>query len=308
MADSTTNAGSMGNQTADQACAGCMPTWPDISGIPTTPIATNTPPVAPLPGDDIAGIPTTPIATNTPPVAPLPGDWGFWPNFPFPVPTFPSSGLTSQVRFLNATTNGSTLEVFIDNRNVLSGSTFATVSVYITVTDGFHTITIRQTSGQTLFQQTQAFVAGERMTMVILDAANGVSLARVSDMGCTNIPSGYGCLRVANMSYNGSNYDVRTFNNQVAFSGVSFREVTSFKQTAAGNYSFFVTSSQISFTAIRELPILVLSAIIGSGCTSCTVNNPLLTFNVSVEAGKAYTSYIIGNPWSNMYRVFTLES
>ena len=28
MADSTTNAGSMGNQTADQACAGCMPTWP----------------------------------------------------------------------------------------------------------------------------------------------------------------------------------------------------------------------------------------------------------------------------------------
>ena len=110
------------------------------------------------------------------------------------------------------------------------------------------------------------------------------------------------------MSYNGSNYDVRTFNNQVAFSGVGFREVTSFKQTAAGNYSFFVTSSQISFTAIRELPILVLSAIIGSGCTSCTVNNPLLTFNVSVEAGKAYTSYIIGNPWSNMYRVFTLES
>ena len=144
--------------------------------------------------------------------------------------------------------------------------------------------------------------------MVILDTAGGVTLSRVSDMGCTNIPAGYGCLRVANMSYSGSSYDVRTPNNQVAFSGVGFKEVTSFKQTSAGNYSFFVTASQVSFSVIRELPVLVLSTILGSGCSSCAVSNPLLTYSVSVEAGKAYTSYIIGNPWSNLYRVYTLET
>lgn len=79
------------------------------------------------------------------------------------------------------------------------------------------------------------------------------------DMGCTNIPAGYGCLRVANMSYSGSNYDVRTFNNQIVFGGVGFKEVTTFKQTAAGNYTFFVTASQASLTGFAELPVILLT-------------------------------------------------
>ncbi len=311
MAESSTNIPASDVGSSGLNSARCMTGWPDISGIPTTPVATNTPPVAPLPGDDIAGIPTTPVATNTPPVAPLPGDGNYWPEFPFPpfpTPSFPSGSFFGQVRFMNASTDQASLEVFIDEQRILSGSTFATVSVYITVSDGFHTVTVRQTNGRTLYQQAQAFISGEKLTMVILDTAGGVTLSRVSDMGCTNIPAGYGCLRVANMSYSGSSYDVRTPNNQVAFSGVGFKEVTSFKQTSAGNYSFFVTASQVSFSVIRELPVLVLSTILGSGCSSCAVSNPLLTYSVSVEAGKAYTSYIIGNPWSNLYRVYTLET
>ena len=49
------------------------------------------------------------------------------------------------------------------------------------------------------------------------------------------------------------------------------------------------------------------SAVIGGACGGCGVSNPLLTYSVNVQAGKAYTSYIIGNPWSNLYQVFTLE-
>lgn len=66
-------------------------------------------------------------------------------------------------------------------------------------------------------------------------------------MGCTNVPAGYGCLRVANMSYAGSSYDVRTFNNQTAFAGIGYKEVTSYKQTSSGTYTFFVTGSQYAF-------------------------------------------------------------
>ena len=42
-------------------------------------------------------------------------------------------------------------------------------------------------------------------------------------------------------------------------------------------------------------------------CPACTVPDPLMSFNLEVSAGRSYTSYIIGNPWSDLYRVFTLE-
>ena len=57
--------------------------WPDISGIPTTPVAPSggPPAIATDEEEAIAGIPTTPIApTGSRPVAPLPS----YPVFTFP--------------------------------------------------------------------------------------------------------------------------------------------------------------------------------------------------------------------------------
>lgn len=318
------------NQTSNEENT-AAPAWPDFfdnqdsnmtdtpetapdqtpSDIPTTPIA---PPdgTPAYPGDDISGIPTTPVAPpgGTPAYpGPTYGNSTFpdFPIFSFPSQNYPSAAYYGQVRFLNASTGDYTLDVLIDGQNVFSGSDFATVSSYISVSDGFHSITVRRTRGTILYQQTLAFVSGERVTMVILDNAVGVTLTKVSDMGCTNVPSGYGCLRVANMTYNGSSYDVRLFNDQVLFASVGFKEVTSFKQASAGNYTFFVTSAQSSITSFNELPVLIFGSIIRGNCVGCAINNPLLTYNVNVRAGGAYTSYIIGNPWSNMYQVLTLE-
>lgn len=260
-----------------------------------------------LPGEDPAGIQAAPFSADG--ASALSGSsfpWPAFPVFPFPAPGLPSNSYYSQVRFLNAAANRLSLDVSIDGRDIVSNSVFASVSSYSQVSDGFHSVTVRQTNGPVLYQQTLAFVSGEKATMVILDTANGVTLAKVSDMGCTNIPSGFGCMRIANMSYSGSSYDIRMFNNQVIFSGVGYKEVTSFKQTAAGRYTFFVTGSRISFSASNELPVIILAAIAG-GCPTCTVNQPLLTFNLNVRAGRSYTSYIIGNPWSNLYQVLTLE-
>lgn len=272
---------------------------PDVPDTPTTlPIFPSEPSGPSEPS--MPSIPTTPSTPSVP-----------WPGFPgisIPsTPSTPSITYYGQVRFLNASTNGVSLDVLVDGRSVLSGSTFATVSSYIRVTDGFHTVVVRQTRGPVLYQQTLAFVAGEKVTMVILDTAGGATLAKVSDMGCTNVPSGYGCIRVANMSYSGSSYDIRLFNNQIVFAGVSYRDVTSFKQASAGNYSFFVTGSQANISSFGELPVLVFAIISGSSCLGCAVNNPLLTYSVRVQPGNVYTSYIIGNPWSNLFRVFTLE-
>ena len=294
--------------------------WEDFAGVPSTPVA---PPggMPVFPGDDLANIPTTPIAPEGGRPA-YPGNNMQWPDlrpdyrpdyrpdfpvFPLPNPNRPSVTYYGQVRFLNASTNGMTLDVLIDGQNVFSGSTFATVSNYIQISDGFHSVTVRRTNGPILYQQTVAFVSGERVTWVILDHSGGVTLTKVSDMGCTNVPSGYGCIRVANMSYNGSAYDVRLFNNQIAFANVGYKEVTSFKQASAGNYTFFITNSQVNVTTFNELPMLVFAVITGTPCPGCAVNNPVLTYSVNVRPGRVYTSYIIGNPWSNMYQVFTLE-
>ena len=295
--------------------------WQDPGQIPSTPVA---PPggTPAFPGDNTADIPTTPIAPEGGMPA-YPGNMMPWPDFrpdrpnrpnrpdfpliPLPTPSLPSVTYYGQVRFLNATTGNMSLDVLIDGQNVFSGSTFATVSNYTQISDGFHTVTVRRTNGPILYQQTLAFVSGERLTMVILDQSGGVTLAKVSDMGCTNIPAGYGCLRIANMSYSGSSYDVRLFNNQVVFASVGYKEVTSFKQASSGNYTFFVTNAQYNITTFNELPLLVFAAITGTTCTNCAINNPLLTYSVNVRPGRAYTSYIIGNPWSNMYQVFTLE-
>ncbi len=287
--------------------------WDDLAGIPTTPIA---PPGGP-PGDAVEDTPTTlpsypvpPEENNRPNRPDRPGNGTVWPDYPLvplPTPGLPSVTYYGQVRFLNATTNGMNIDVIIDGQNVFSGSTFASVSTYIQISDGFHTVTVRRTNGPILYQQTLAFVSGERVTMVILDQNGGVTLSKVSDMGCTNVPNGYGCLRVANMSYNGSNYDIRLFNNQIAFAGVGYKEVTSLKQASAGNYTFFVTNAQYNISTFNELPQLVFAVITGTTCANCVVNNPLLTYSINVQAGKTYTSYIIGNPWSNMYQVYTIE-
>ena len=287
---------------------------PDPGQIPSTPIAP--PGGSPVyPGDDIANIPTTPVAPEGGRPA-YPGNMQWpdlrpdfrpdFPMFPFPTPTPPVTYF-GQVRFLNATTTGMNLDVLIDGQNVFSGSTFATISNYTQISDGFHTVTVRRTNGPILYQQTLAFISGERITMVLLDTNGGITLSKVSDMGCTNVPAGSGCIRVANMSYNGSNYDVRLFNNQIVFAGVGYKEVTSFKQATAGNYTFFVTNSQINISAFNELPQLVFAVITGASCPGCAVNNPLLTYSINVRPGRVYTSYIIGNPWSNMYQVFTIE-
>ena len=208
----------------EETNAGAAAAWPDISGVPTTPVAppggepvwpdndlagVPTTPVAPpdgepvWPGNDLAGVPTTPVAppggepvwpdndlagVPTTPVAP-PGGEPVWPGntFPWPGPPVfpfpPSSSYSSQVRFLNASTNGQDLDVWIDGRNIFSGSTFATVSSYIQVSDGFHTVTVRRTNGPALYRRTLSFISGEKVTMVLLDTPGGITLSRVSDMG-----------------------------------------------------------------------------------------------------------------------------
>lgn len=212
----------------------------------------------------------------------------------------------AQVRFLNASSNSFTVNISIDNTNYAINSRFGTVTNYDPVSDGFHTVTIRRASGlrTILLQQTFPFSAGENYTMVLVDTAQGgLNMVQVASTGCNNMSFNTGCYRVANMSYSGSSYDVMLYSHNAIFRNVGFQEVTAYKQAMAGSYQFYITNSS-NISVIRELPILVIGAASGSGF----FNEPLVSYQVDISAGGKYTSYLIGNTWSDsIFQVMTLE-
>lgn len=201
-----------------------------------------------------------------------------------------------QVRFLNASTNGMTVNISIDGTIYALNSRFGTLSNYEWVSDGFHTVTMQWANGirSTLLQQTLPFAANQKVTLVLVDSAEGgLEMVRVVDSGCRNLPAGSGCFRFANMTYSGSVLDL-LLSGQTIFRSVRFPSVSAYKQAVAGTYQFTaVTSAGYGF--MRELPVIVLG-IIGS---SLAGRETVFTFNTKILPGKSYTAYLIGNNWSN---------
>lgn len=256
----------------------------------------------------------------TRPAQPLPPSPGIT-VIPIPVPQSGTAGATEggftisptlspqyygQVRFLNASANTFPVNISIDNYNYVVDSQFGTISSYDWVTDGFHTVTVRRSTGMrsVLLQQTFPFVAGEKVTMVLTDSAAGdLEMVRVVDTGCSNLPSNTCCYRFANMSYSGSNFDLMIFGGETVFRNISFQNVSSYKQAVAGTYQFYVVNANTA-TFIRELPIIV----IGSGNIQSSVRTPLVSFQATLTAGQNFTSYVIGNTWSDNYlQVMTVQ-
>lgn len=201
-----------------------------------------------------------------------------------------------QVRFLNASTNGMTVNISIDGTMYAINSRFGTLSNYDWISDGFHTVTVQRANGirSTLLQQTFPFMADQKVTMVLTDSAEGgLEIIRVIDSGCRNLPAGSGCFRFANMTYNGSNLDLM-MSGQTIFRNVRYQSVSSYKQAVAGVYQFSAVTAT-SYTFMRELPIIVVG-IIGSSLTN---RETVFTFHTRIQAGRNYTAYLIGNNWSN---------
>ncbi|MCI9362335.1 MAG: DUF4397 domain-containing protein [Hungatella sp.] len=245
------------------------------------------------------GIPAYPGNNNNVTILPS------FPSFPSFCPSCPSTSY-GQVRFLNASTNNFSINITVDSTTYASNISFGTITGYSTISDGFHTITVRRSTGlrAMLVQQTFPFSANERYTMVLVDSAQGgVNLIQVPSTSCSNISSNIGCYRVANMAYSGSNFDVMLYSHDAVFRNVGFEDVTAYKQAAAGSYQFYITNAA-NFTVIRELPALVIGAVVTGTFTS----EPLVSYQVDISGRSKYTSYLIGNTWSGSnFRVLTVE-
>ena len=261
-----------------------------------------TTPVAPPAGRPV---PDNPAGT---PQIPLPPT-GSTPSLPEITPPSTPEVLPlyyGQVRFLNASTNTFPVTITIDGSPYAINSRFGTITNYDWISDGFHVVSVQQATGlrTILLQQTFSFVADQKVTMVLTDSASGgLELVRVVDSACVNLPVNSGCYRFANMSYSGSSFDLLMTGGDTIFRNVRFQNVTTYKQAIASTYQFSVVNSG-SFTFVRELPIIMIGAVIG-GISS---GRPLINFTVDIQAGRSYTTYLIGNTWSsNSLRVITVE-
>ncbi len=216
------------------------------------------------------------------------------------------SSTLGQVRFLNASTANRNVSITFDNTVYASSVGFGTISYYRPIADGFHTVSVRRTTGlqALVVQQSFPFSAGQKYTLVLTDtAAGGVNLIQIHDTGCSNLSYNTGCYRVANMAYSGSSFDVFLYSHDAVFKNVGFSEVTSYKQAIAGSYQFYITNST-NYSVIRELPVLIIGAATGGSSSG----DPLVSYSVDIAAGKDYTSYLIGSSWSDLnFRVLTVE-
>lgn len=251
-----------------------------------------------------------PIAPpDSPPVAPLPST----PSVPSPSPGFPifpnlpGTSTFSETRFLVAAANSFPLRLSVDSSVYDTAARFGTVTGHGFVADGFHTVTVRRANDlrAILFQKSFPFRAGEKTTLAVIDSGQGgMDVIQISDCGCRTFPSGAGCYRVANMTFEGSSYNVQLQSGQTIFRRISYGSVTSFKQAMQGSYRFDVTSTSCC-GGFLELPVIAIG-ILGSGSSA---SSPLLSVPVDIQAGKSYTTYLIGNNWSDFsLRAVTLES
>lgn len=210
-------------------------------------------------------------------------------------PVYPNSSY-GQVRFINASTNTFPVNFSIDGVSYATNFMFSHVSSYQQVSDGFHTVSVTRATGMQalLLQQTFPFTANQRVTMLLVDAKEGgLEMIQISDTGCNNLPSGYGCYRVVNASYSGSSFDVRLANGDTIFRNIGFTQVSAYKRAMAGSYTVYLTNSNF-YSVIRELPMLIIGTITGMNSNM----NPIASTVVNIQARRRVTSYIMGNNWS----------
>lgn len=269
------------------------------------------------PDQDLAGVPVHPILIGGRPVdqgptiggasgsCPTCVTGGFFPSWYPQTPVFPSipNQNYAQVRFLNATTTSYPVNISIDNNNYAVNSRYGTITNYDMVSDGFHTVVVTRTSipRTVLLRQTFSFAAGEKVTMVLVDSGAGMEIIPVTGTGCRNLPYNSGCYRIANMTYSGSAYDLMLYGGEVVFRNVQFGNVTSYKQAVANSYEFYVTNASYNSIMPREIAIIAIG---GTGSMTAS-NEALVSFVVDIEPGKKYTTYLIGNNWSD-YRFTAL--
>jgi hypothetical protein len=177
-----------------------------------------------------------------------------------------------QIRVLHASPDGSAVDIFVDGQPAITGLTFGHISDYVELPSGQHNVQVfpAGTSGTGSPALGGGFTCAgdQRHTLAAIGKASSVKLESLDDT--TTAPSSnMAKVRVFHTAPDAPAVDVVASNGSTLFSGVSFGEVTPFKEV----------SSNIIGVDIR-----------GSGSSQVVLSVPDQTF----ESGYIYTLVAMG--------------
>lgn len=190
------------------------------------------------PGDDVVYEPVIPL----PPV----GEGG---------PVYPGNNNCSggncnrpgqaRVRFLNAAYNYPDLRISVSNTRFVNRLSYASVTSYGRVRDGYQTVTVSNTGGRIYIQRSMPFQANGLSTIAVIKTAGGLDLLQIADRCCP--PSnGASSFRVGNLAYNSTALDVIMSDGRVVYGDLRYKEVSAFRRIMPGTYQFFYANTSLT--------------------------------------------------------------
>lgn len=188
-----------------------------------------------------------------------------------------------RVRFLNA-----------DNRyeelNIQAGGAgpvplaFGEVSDYMEISAGFQDVLVTGVRSRNIYlQKAVPFWGGLSYTLAIIPSVNGMDVLPIMDINFNLFQKTTGCVRMANLSFGSTPYDLLLYGGRMVFDDVVFKEVTPCRAFLPGNKDFYMKST------------------LGY--------EPLVSLAMEIEAGHMYTIYVMGSPRQDEgFRILVLEN
>lgn len=209
---------------------------------------------------------------------------------------------STKVRFLNAAVGYRPFRVYVNNRFVVNGLGYASMTPYGRVALGFQTITVTGMNGYVYLQIAMPFRANENVTMAIINTPAGIDLLQISDTSCSR-PLSMSCFRVCNLASNTNPLDVILSDGRVVFSDVRFKEVTAFRRAKPGQYEFYLAE-----TNLRPMPRFMDIETINGNTATFDFPKAFVSFYVDIGRNATYTVYILsGSTTSDSVQTLVVE-
>ena len=189
------------------------------------------------------------------------------------------------VRVVHASPGAGTVDVFVDGAQLLTGFTFGTVTGYVTVPAGPHTIKVAPTGkgiGAAVITQTVTVAAGVPYTVAAVGTAStGFSLVAFGDNNLLN--GNMAKVRVYHLSPDAGPVSVAAGGNTV-ISGLSYPNASDYLSVPGGSYTFNVTvlntGTQVPLSATLNGGMIYSVFAVG-----LLKGTPAITFKVAAVAG-----------------------
>jgi len=183
---------------------------------------------------------------------------------------------TAYLRVIHASPDAPNVDVYLDNETVLTDVPFGTVSDYLEVAPGEHTVAITVAGNQSaeVFGGNVTLNAGGRYTIAatgeVTEGAPTTFQAFILQDTVVAPASGNASISLVHLSPDAPAVDVTT-DDTVLFDNVSFRNASNYVTVPAGNYTVDVR-----------------------GATADNNGSVVTSFDVSLESGTAYTAFAVG--------------